>query len=128
MLKPCLDFARHPVWQQHRYRAIVHHSHWIEVKSNHAMCLNCGAWTTGASRLLAMPCEPQCITVARSRGIHRFKKGMHPGKPRSLASAAYSMEQEVEVAIGIVEAPLPPTKRVSRAIELVPILAKKQKK
>ena len=90
------------------------------------MCLNCGAWTTGGSRLLAEPCDHVEVTEARARGLSRFLRGLHPGKATTLAKEWQARQDEVQLVMDRIHTPQLGTKRVSRAIEVATKLAKKQ--
>ena len=115
----------HPIWQQHCYRAIVHYTHNVVTKAGHAMCLACGAWTTGNAKLLALECNPHGLTKARASGIDRFKRGLHPCKPKSLAQEHDAWITKTKLVISKVGKKELHTKRVAQAIEAAPRVAKR---
>ena len=82
------------------------------------MCLDCGAWTTGGSHLLAEPCQPEGITEARARGLKRFLRGLHPGKATSLSQEQAAKREGVQFVIDKINVPQLGTKRVRRAQQL----------
>ena len=91
------------------------------------MCLDCGAWTTGISRLLAQPCEPEEITEARARGLKRFLKGLHPCKATSIAQEQEAKLEAVKAVIEQLNTPQHGTKRVLRAQQYAAKVAAKVK-
>ena len=126
--RPCIDFARHPMWQQHSYLAVVHSSHTVSNKAGVALCLHCGAWTTGSSRLLAEPCDLHGLTSARHNGKNRFLRGLHPCKPTTLAQDMVDRQGRLKLVLDKIDQPVLRVKRVVQAIDLASKPAKKPRK
>ena len=91
------------------------------------MCINCGAWTIGGSRLLAEPCDHEEVNEARARGLKRFLNGLHPCKSITLAKEWEIKQDKVQLVLDKIQNPQLGTKRVGRAIEVAAKIAKKQK-
>ena len=91
------------------------------------MCLSCGAWTSEASRLLAIPCDPLGMTKARSNGKTRFLNGMRPCKSTSLQREDEAKQEWLQLELAKIHTPVLSVKRVAQALNSAAKLAKKPK-
>merc|ERR1712129_24740 len=82
---------------------------------------------SSSSRLLSSPCDPQGLTEARSNGRQRFLNGLNPCKRFSLRHEQEAKQESLQLVLAKVHAPEPHAKRVARAIDLAPKLAKTAK-